>query len=103
MSFLNLFKNYHFVVLFATLVNWILYKMYGKSVEYKIKHPKEEPSSNFVYILYLPVLLYIIYFFFVNKNPSNIVVPNVTVQMPSAPIKPVSDILSVPYPPSSSI
>lgn len=58
--------NFHVFVFIATVIFYIIMKMYKKSIEKNRKRNKN--SSNLIYILFVPFLLYLTHFMFNFKN-----------------------------------
>jgi hypothetical protein len=58
--------NFHVFVFISTIVFYILMKMYKISI---IKNQKKKKNnSNLIYILFVPALLYLTHFIFLNPN-----------------------------------
>ena len=57
--------NFHVFVLIATIVFYIILRFYKHTVENEKKNGK--PKSNFIYILFLPTILYLTRFMY-NEN-----------------------------------
>jgi hypothetical protein len=58
--------NFHIFVFISTIVFYIVMKMYKISI---IKNQKKKKNnSNLIYILFVPALLYLTHFIFLNPN-----------------------------------
>ena len=58
--------NFHVFVFISTIIFYILMKMYKISI---IKNQKKKKNnSNLIYILFVPALLYLTHFIFLNPN-----------------------------------
>lgn len=81
--------NFHLFVLLSTFAFYIILKLYKSSVLYT----KNKKRSNFIYVLFTPVLLYLTHYLYIyNPLPTNIIQQHV-----------VSDkLLNSAYPISSS-
>jgi hypothetical protein len=61
--------NFHVFVFISTIIFYIVMKMYKMSI---IKNQrKKKNNSNLVYILFVPGLLYLTHFIFLNLNNTN--------------------------------
>jgi uncharacterized membrane protein len=82
--------NFHIFVAIITFVFYIFLRIYKSSVQNK----KNKTSSNLLYVLFLPVILYLTHFLFYNKNINIEEKVNVKSNISE-------DLLSIPYPESS--
>lgn len=58
--------NFHVFVFIATIVFYIIMKMYKKTIEKQTNKTKK--SSNLMYILFVPFLLYLTHFMFLTPH-----------------------------------
>ena len=84
--------NFHIFVAIITFVFYVFLRIYKSSVQNK----KNKTSSNLLYVLFLPVILYLTHFLFYNKNINIEEKVNVNVKSNIS-----EDLLSIPYPESS--
>ncbi len=87
--------TFHIFTIVATILFWLLLKSYKSS----ISGNNGKSKSNFVYVLFVPIILYIM-FFWIHKpnyfNSTNIVSPPIpTIKEP--------ELLSSPFPDSISL
>lgn len=66
---LNIFGNFHIFVLVSTLVYYILLRLYKRSVLQQRKNGSE--TSNLIYVLFIPCLLYLTRFIFFKSQITN--------------------------------
>lgn len=59
--------NFHVFVFISTIVFYIVMKMY-KIALIKSQRKKKNNNSNLIYILFVPALLYLTHFIFLNPN-----------------------------------
>lgn len=93
--------NFHIFVAIITFVFYVFLRIYKSSVTL---NKKNKTSSNLLYVLFLPTVLYLSHLLFYNKygnggdgNGNG----NLQINLPSK-IKDISeDLLSIPYPESS--
>lgn len=63
--------NFHVFVLISTILYYIILRSYKGSIISNERETKStKTKSNFIYILFLPILLYIFYYFFIYKKES---------------------------------
>lgn len=101
----EILNNFHVFVLASTLLYYILLRMYKKNVISQIKENGE--TSNLIYVLFVPVLLYTTRFLFLksqiisnNYYGGNSNVPNNYASNYSSPK--VDRYLKTPYPDAHS-
>ena len=61
--------NFHVFVLIATIVFYIILRFYKHTVENERRNGK--PKSNFIYILFVPVILYLTRFMYISVEGKN--------------------------------
>lgn len=83
--------NFHVFVLLSTLLYYLLLRSYKNSVI--ADKSKIRKKSNLIYLLFLPILMYIFYYLFLKREQKSI---NITEQMSS------EDLMSRPYPDTMS-
>lgn len=91
--------NFHWFVLISTILFYILLRLYKSEIQTQTKQ-KAKGKSNFIYVLFLPLTLYILNFMYKIKEYSTIS------KIHHSDIVTDSDIseqplLSIPYPESS--
>lgn len=85
--------NFHVFVSICTFVYYIVLKNFQSSL-HSNKPRRRKRDSKLIYILFLPIVLYLCYYFFVNVQcPKN----DISQRLPTVK----SSIDSAPYPPSS--
>ena len=62
--------NFHVFVLIITIVFYIILRFYKHTVENEKKNGK--PKSNFIYILFVPFILYLTRFMYVSSPSENV-------------------------------
>ena len=82
--------NYHYFVLITTIVFYIILRMYKHQIK------TESKNSNLVYVLFVPVILYLAQFMY-DRNDFSTVVYNRPIKADSI----TQSILTAPYPDSS--
>lgn len=98
LGMLNVFSNFHVFVLASTLLYYILLRLYKRSVLNQEKNVEE--TSNLIYVLFIPVLLYLTKFLFLKSQIiSNNYYGAAPSQINSAPV--VDRYIRTPYPESS--
>jgi hypothetical protein len=92
------YNNYHVYVMVSTIVFYGVLRAYKQSITNHIYERKANRSSNLIYVLFLPTVLYLVYYLFIiEKKP---VSENAT----SATLERFSEgILTAPYPDSVSL
>ena len=58
--------NFHVFVLIVTIVFYIILRFYKHTVENERRNGK--PKSNFIYVLFVPVTLYLTRFMYISTN-----------------------------------
>lgn len=86
--------NFHLFVFISTFVFYVIMKMYKISVERQMKSKRKK--SNLVYILFVPALLYLCYFMYIDTNASKKMSQILRNGGDS------DDLLSIPYPDSNN-
>lgn len=61
-------NNFHVFVLVSTLVYYILLRLYKRSVLLQLQKKDTQESSNLIYVLFVPVLLYLTRFIFLKSQ-----------------------------------
>lgn len=96
--FYEILNNFHIFVLTSTLVYYILLRFYKRSVVNQTKTDGE--SSNLIYVLFVPVLLYLTKFLFFNT--SQVISNNYyTASAPSQQFSKIDRFIRSPYPSST--
>ena len=102
--------NFHVFVIVSTSIFYILLRMYKTSVtEHAQQDPQQRKSSNLVYVLFLPAIMYLYHFMYVQSptptTPTQIPTPtlpnppNIIPQAVADNLTNVSDsLLSSPFP-----
>ncbi len=57
--------NFNIFVLISTIIYYIVLRIYKSNII------RESSNSNFIFVLYVPIVLYICYYFFTCKNEIN--------------------------------
>ena len=89
-------KKHHIFVIVATLVYIFIMKQYKKSLLQSLQENKSEPNG-FIYVLYIPIVLYIAFYLHKNRffelisSFDNVVIKNMS-----------EDLISSAYPDSLS-
>jgi multisubunit Na+/H+ antiporter MnhB subunit len=83
--------NFHAFVFIATIVFYIILRSYKK------KEPEDKKTSNLIYVLLVPIILYTGNYFY-QKNKQNTLSQE---QLPSIEHSISDDLLTAPYPVSS--
>lgn len=74
----NIFKNYtmniYLYLLILTVTNWIILKSFKRKIKTELQKDKRntKTKSNLIYIIVLPVVSYITYLIFSNRNTQNL-------------------------------
>jgi hypothetical protein len=84
--------NFHAFVFIATIVFYIILRSYKK------KEPEDKKTSNLIYVLLVPIILYTGNYFY-QKNKQNTL--SIQEQLPSIEHSISDDLLTAPYPVSS--
>ena len=61
--------NFHVFVLIVTIVFYIILRFYKHTVENERRNGK--PKSNFIYVLFVPVILYLARFMYISVEGKN--------------------------------
>lgn len=83
--------NFHAFVFISTIVVYIILRSYKKS------EPEEKKTSNLIYVLLVPVILYSGHYYF-NKTSSQ----GTIIETPNTQSSVSEELLTTPYPISSS-
>lgn len=67
----TILNNFHVFVLISTIVYYILLRFYKRSVLLQQKKNDTKDSSNLIYVLFVPVLLYLTRFIFLKTQITN--------------------------------
>lgn len=67
----TILNNFHVFVLISTIVYYILLRFYKRSVLLQQKSNDTKDSSNLIYVLFVPVLLYLTRFIFFRTQITN--------------------------------
>ena len=86
--------NYHYFVLIITIVFYIILRMYKHQIK------TESKNSNLVYVLFVPVILYLAQFMY-DRNDSSTVGANIINNQVIKADSITQSILTAPYPDSS--
>jgi len=91
--------NFHWFVLISTIIFYVILRLYKSEIQSESK--KKIKTSNFIYVLFLPLVLYILNFMYKIKEYT----PKITVVDNIISISDISEqpLLSTPYPESSII
>lgn len=85
--------NFHVFVLSSTILFYVLLRSYRSSVE--SNNTTKKRHSNLIYILFIPITLYVFYYFFVYREKAQTM--DVIVNSPIS-----EGLMTIPYPNSSS-
>lgn len=88
--------NFHVFVLVSTIIYYMLLRKYKSNITSNSTVSKT--NSNFIYVLYVPVLLYTSYYFFIYQKDTSIM--NTMARGNSSIIS--DNLMSSPYPESIS-
>jgi|694.fasta_scaffold15747_3 hypothetical protein len=90
--------NFHIFVAITTFVFYVFLRIYKSSVT--LNQKKNKTSSNLLYVLFLPTILYLTRLMFYNKDNELVGEPmNLPSKIKDTGIS--EDLLSIPYPESS--
>ena len=91
--------NFHWFVLISTIIFYIVLRLYKSQIQSESK--KKIKTSNFIYVLFLPITLYILNLMYKIKEYT----PKITVGQEMSEMSDISEqpLLSTPYPESSII
>lgn len=92
--------NFHIFVAIITCVFYVFLRIYKSNLQDQNdkKNKKSNKSkSNLLYILFMPIILYITHFLYYKSNEN--IITNVSLKPDSLKIS--EDLLSIPYPESS--
>jgi len=87
--------NYHYFVLITTIVFYIILRMYKHQIK------TESKNSNLVYVLFVPVILYLTQFMYNKNGFSGANGANIINNIPVKTDSVTQSLLTAPYPDSS--
>jgi amino acid permease len=96
--------NFHIFVAIITCVFYVFLRIYKSKVQ---NDNKTKSKSNFIYILFIPIILYITHFLYYNEKSTFTDAVNIRQGSPAQQIEKHNslqiseDLLSIPYPESS--
>lgn len=111
--------NFHLFVVIVTIIFYIVLRFYKYNVQQEKRFDKSK--SNFIYILFVPAILYLTQFMYINKQQisqngvtnefditKNVMNSNVMSPVTKGPVTNIGDVsseslLSAPFPESSTI
>jgi heme/copper-type cytochrome/quinol oxidase subunit 2 len=85
--------NFHIFVAIITCVFYVFLRIYKSNIQ---NDNKKKSKSNFLYILFIPIVLYITHFLYSKSNENTIN----QIEKPNS-LEISEDLLSIPYPESS--
>jgi hypothetical protein len=56
--------NIHIFIFISTIIFYFLLKSLKNSVIYNYENKNEKNKSNFIYVLYMPIISYILFYFY---------------------------------------
>lgn len=93
--------NFHIFVAIITCVFYIFLRMYKSNIlsDENKKDKNKKSKSNFLYILFIPIVLYMTHFLYYKSN-ENTITGISKIEKPNS-LQISEDLLSMPYPESS--
>lgn len=100
--------NFHLFVVIVTIIFYIVLRFYKYNVQQENRFDKSK--SNFIYVLFVPAILYLTQFMYINKQQiSQNSITNDVINSPSPVINSIANVgdissdslLSAPFPESS--
>lgn len=82
-----------------TVLFFIVLKLYKQNIE--IKDGRKKRKSNFIYVLFVPLILYLAYFTFVSDHKGSGDNPPIGSLQPAPASSSSSSLMNAPYPDSS--
>lgn len=94
--------NFHIFVLISTCVFYVILRFYKSDIQNK-KRETVGGKSNFIYVLFVPVMLYILNFMYKIKEYSSSASQNLSDDIIMTSDMSEQSLLSIPYPESTVI
>lgn len=94
--------NFHIFVLISTCVFYVILRFYKSDIQNE-KRKTVKSKSNFIYVLFVPVMLYILNFMYKIKEYSSSASQNLSDNIMMTSDMSEQSLLSIPYPESTVI
>lgn len=94
--------QFHLFAFAMTFIYFLLLRQYKKTIQMAIYEPntRKKRSSNFIYLLFVPLILYITYYLFNECRTTSIFKTTSIVKNTPPPSRATSSVLSAPFPDS---
>ena len=92
--------NFHIFVLVSTIIFYVILRLYKSDIQ-NAKKQNKKGGSNFIYVLFVPVMLYILNYMYKIKEYSSGPSPNLSDNIMKTSDMSEQPLLSIPYPEST--